>query len=57
VHANEVLQFLTNQKESLELKYVGLTNLDSTQLKQDLVTAYETSLEKTFHLFYDRWPA
>lgn len=52
VHANTVLQFLTDNKESVVLEYTGMQLTDSDQLKQVLLTEYEKSLDKDMNLGY-----
>jgi DNA replication and repair protein RecF len=52
VHANEALQFLTNNQESMVLEYTGVQQTDMAVLKQKLLHDYETSLEKDLNLGY-----
>lgn len=44
--------FLTSSKENLELSYIGTTGENSTEIKEKLLNAYKTTIDKDFELGY-----
>lgn len=52
VHANNAMLFLTNNQEKMELTYTGTQNTNQSELKQQLLKAYDASLEKDHNLGY-----
>lgn len=52
IHANQILNFLTDQKEGLILEYTGLKIKNEEELKQELIKKYEESLQKDYELGY-----
>ena len=50
IHANKVLNYLTNNQETLHLEYVGVLTTDTATLKSKLLKEYEKSLDKDIKL-------
>ncbi len=51
-HATKAQHFLTNEKEKLELDYVGLVADTEAEIKDKLLNAYASSLDKDMQLGY-----
>lgn len=46
VYCNNAQEYLTNEKEHLDLSYIGLTGDTEAEIKSKLMAGYDTSLEK-----------
>lgn len=52
VFAKESHAYLTDNKENMEISYVGIVKQNTEEIKQKLLNSYENSLEKDINLGY-----
>ncbi len=50
VYCNNAQQYLTENKEVLDLSYIGLTGANESEIKDKLMAGYEESLEKDMNV-------